>query len=97
MSWVMLDQEAGAAMRSQLLREVPSGHALHGRKDLEVIARRMDCDDVLVIDRGGADNGYVVHLTWSGEAGADEAFPWASPIAASELNIILGDASPSRT
>ncbi len=56
-------EKHGEALRSELLREVSESHILHG-KEFKVLAKREDCDDILV----SMDECYfVVHLTWSGK------------------------------
>ncbi len=56
-------EKHGEALRSELLREASECHILHG-KELKVLAKREDCDHILV----STDEYYfVVHLTWSGK------------------------------
>ncbi len=46
----------------ELKKEIPEDHILHGI-DFEILARRQDQDDILII----AQNDYfIVHLTWTG-------------------------------
>ena len=42
-------------------KEIDIGHMLFG-KEFSVIAKREDCDDILVLSE---NNKYIVHLTWS--------------------------------
>jgi len=59
-----------AALEKELERELASGHALFGLNS-SVIAKREDCDDILVQNKLGY---FVVHLTWSGKTESD-TFP----------------------
>jgi hypothetical protein len=47
----------------EALREIGPGHPLY-QKELEAIARRIDCDDVLFLIRSTSEVA-VVHLTWT--------------------------------
>ena len=48
----------------ELKKEVTLGHVLFEAREIQAIAKREDCDDVLF----GVDNLLaVVHLTWSGK------------------------------
>ena len=62
------DPEEALRLVAELRREVPEGHAMHGRAAY-AFARREDCDDVLYAFEDGAVA--QVHLTWSGETN-----PW---------------------
>ena len=64
----------GAALETELARELGPGHPLHGVR-ARAIARRGDNDDVLfALERGPAPFA-IVHLTWSGRVEADPAWP----------------------
>jgi ABC-type amino acid transport substrate-binding protein len=56
----------------ELAREVAPGHALANLTG-RIIAKRDDCDDVLVALNDG--RVAVVHLTWSGRREADTRWP----------------------
>ena len=57
------------ALENQLTAEIGIGHIL-SNKMIDVIAKREDCDDILVT----AEKRYfVVHLTWTGKT---EKTPW---------------------
>lgn len=57
------------ALEKELATEVGSDHIL-SNKILSVIAKREDCDDILL---SSENNYFVVHLTWSGKI---EESPW---------------------
>lgn len=59
-----------AALEQELETELSSGHVLFGLSS-SVIAKREDCDDILVKNKLGY---FVVHLTWSGKSESD-TFP----------------------
>ncbi len=60
--WEAVTRDRAAAMEAELALEVHPSHVL-ARRNLEIIAARRDCDDVLCRVEG---LGYaVVHMTWS--------------------------------
>ena len=61
--WMALDNSASDLV-GELKKEVTLGHVLFEAREIQAIAKREDCDDVLF----GVDNLLaVVHLTWSGK------------------------------
>ncbi|MCW5833937.1 MAG: hypothetical protein KIS78_16170 [Labilithrix sp.] len=56
--------DVAAALEKELVRELPSGHPLHGRS-VRAVARRDDRDDVAYEVDGG--KLCVVHLTYRAE------------------------------
>ena len=58
--------DANPLLATELARELPSSHVLHG-VPVSVIARRQDADDVLFALNDGTGRVAVVHLTWSVE------------------------------
>ena len=61
-------------LAAELQREVGPGHVLFG-KNVRVIARRFDRDDVLCEVEGTVPSFAVVHLTWTGKRDLDPGFP----------------------
>lgn len=59
--WREVGGHEAAGLERELRRELPDGHALHGRL-VRAVARGEDCDDVAfrVEDAGLC----IVHLTW---------------------------------
>ena len=70
--WRPVEGSVAARLEGELRREIPVGHALHGR-EVRAVARRDDRDDVAfeVADLGLC----VVHLTWQRET--DPRWPHA--------------------
>jgi hypothetical protein len=64
------EAEEAERLRTELLRELSPGHALHGL-DLHVIARAIPQDEVIVETADG--RVALVHMTWTGRA---ESPPW---------------------
>jgi hypothetical protein len=62
---------SAAAVEAELVRELGPTHPLRGQR-LHAVARRVDCDDVLVV--AGAEV-FVVHLTWRGTSEVDPRWP----------------------
>jgi hypothetical protein len=62
--WRAIEASEAATCEAELRREMPVGHALHGR-EVRAVARRDDSDDVAfeVADAGL----WIVHLTWQRE------------------------------
>jgi hypothetical protein len=68
--WSEVEGDAVAeSLRAELLREVPSGHALRGVPAVKALGYRNDQDDVAFALPDG--RVAVVHLTWTGR----EAMP----------------------
>ena len=65
-------QVSDPALVAELTRELPPGHALFG-KDVRVIARRRDRDDVLFEICDGTQRLAKVHLTYTKES--DPSWP----------------------
>lgn len=61
---------------AELRREISPGHTLHGCRMIP-LARRTDCDHVLVRAIGAPAPLYLVHLTW--RAQSDPQWPSAEP------------------
>ncbi len=59
-------QVSDPALVAELKRELPPGHALYG-KEVRVLARRMDRDDVLYEICDGSQRLAKVHLTFAKE------------------------------
>ena len=59
----------------ELKKELASGHALYD-KDVEVLARRLDNDDVLFKIKSTPICYALVHLTWMGKVDPNPKFPW---------------------
>lgn len=53
-----------AGMERELARELSTGHPLFGLP-VRALARRQDCDDVLLVIEDGTGQVAVVHLTWT--------------------------------
>ena len=61
--WLPLTEADGQGFVTELNREVSRGHVLFGKDNVQAIARREDCDDVLfAVDSLFA----LVHLAYSG-------------------------------
>ena len=61
--WIAIEGDS-LGLVSELRREVTLGHVLFGKDNIQAIAKRDDCDDVLF----ALENALaVVHLTWSGQ------------------------------
>jgi hypothetical protein len=71
--WRAIEGNEAATFEGELRREMPAGHALHGR-EVRAVARRDDRDDV-AFEVAGAGL-CVVHLTWQRET--DPRWPHAS-------------------
>lgn len=71
--WVAIGSER-ASFEEELSRELSSDNTLVGFK-VQVIGRRVDCDDILfeVYDEKASFKLALVHLTWSGKV---EPSPW---------------------
>ena len=63
--WMPLPADDAHDTRAELLREIPTGHVLAGRK-LFPIARRSS-DDVLIRTTGPDPTLWEVHMTWRNE------------------------------
>ncbi|MGJ4998931.1 hypothetical protein ACQR0Z_31205 [Bradyrhizobium sp. HKCCYLS3077] len=70
--FVLTEDHVRTALETELAREIAPDHAL-ANLPLNIIAKRDDCDDVLVTLRDG--RVAVVHLTWSGGREADPRRP----------------------
>ncbi|MGJ4959559.1 hypothetical protein ACQR1H_28240 [Bradyrhizobium sp. HKCCYLRH2015] len=71
--WYWLtDDHLRATFEVELARELAPGHAL-ANLPVRSIAKRDDCDDVLVMLNDG--RVAAVHLTWSGRRDADTRWP----------------------
>jgi len=71
--WFAVDD--GVALVDELKKELRKDSILHGA-EVEAIARRSDCDDVLFeIKKGMSERFAVVHLTWSGKTDSNEGWP----------------------
>jgi hypothetical protein len=71
-AWRPITPEDGAQLLAELRRELHVSHLL-SNKQFQIIARRADSDDVLVILQ---DNSVAeVHLTWRGNAENDPKWP----------------------
>ncbi|MGJ4889286.1 hypothetical protein ACQR1Y_13890 [Bradyrhizobium sp. HKCCYLRH3099] len=70
----MADDQLRAAFEEELAREVGPNHALANRS-AGIVARREDCDDVLVALEGG--RVAQVHLTWTRRCEIDPRWPEA--------------------
>jgi hypothetical protein len=74
--WQRLDG-TGDEFVTELWRELPSQHVLHGLLAVAV-ARRSDCDDVLFVTNDPMSPLAVVHLTWAGRKESDPRRPSTS-------------------
>lgn len=72
--WLDPWMPAVPGMEKELEREVGPGHVLFG-KPCDVVARRIDNDDVLFRISGPGGKYAVVRLTWAGKAGDDILIP----------------------
>jgi hypothetical protein len=71
--WYLLtDDRLRAALEAELARELSPRHVL-AKLSVRIIAKRDDCDDVLLALNDG--RVAVVHLTWSGGREADTRWP----------------------
>jgi hypothetical protein len=73
--WHALAEEECIALRAELTRELPPGHALEGIQ-VKCLARRQDRDDVLFELQDGSGRFASVHLTWQ----AEREPPWPSTV-----------------
>ncbi|WP_257168202.1 hypothetical protein [Bradyrhizobium sp. SRS-191] len=72
-SWfVVTEDHVRTRFEAELAREIARGHALANLSG-SIIAKRDDCDDVLVALSDG--RVAVVHLSWSGRREADPRWP----------------------
>ena len=69
--WKLVGDNGEAA--EELQRECPSGHPLHG-VTVALVARRLDCDDVLFRLCDGSGRYAAVHLSFAAER--DPRWPW---------------------
>ena len=58
--------ESGNNLLTELKNELTTNHSLYGL-NLEVIAKRGDCDDILIRILDDCSKVAVVHLTWTKE------------------------------
>jgi len=72
--WVDL-RDDGAALVTELKKELRKDGALYG-VEVEAVAFRCDCDDILFRIKGRDEKFAVVHLTWSGKTDNYEGWPW---------------------
>ena len=66
--------ENSISIINELKHEISSQHILHNIQ-VELIARRFDCDDCLFKILGENPKYAVVHLTWSRKKETDSIFP----------------------
>ena len=82
--WVDISEYSdahGKALMEELSTELSSQHCLFN-KHLSVIAKREDCDKVLLTDKS---KFYVVHLTWSGK---QESTPYPNTVVLNSTNSV---------
>lgn len=60
-------EDDSETLATELRRETPPGHVLHG-VPVRALARRRDCDDALFALEDGTSRVAVVHLTYAAEA-----------------------------
>ena len=60
--WFPIDTDEKISINNEFKKEVHPNHILYN-KELELIGRRSDCDDIL-FSIIGTDNVAYVHLTW---------------------------------
>ena len=75
--WRLVDTEGAAHLLSELRREMPVAHVLHGKRLLP-LARRDDRDDVLLQELAEDGKLWLVHLTWRQET--EPHWPAATPL-----------------
>lgn len=61
----------------ELKKELAPSHFLYG-KNVEILARRKDNDDVFFEVKSTPVCYAVVHLTWSGQVDQDPRYPWTT-------------------
>lgn len=61
-------------LQAELAAEVGREHPLYGR-DMQAVAVRQDCDDVLFVSVDEPQVVAVVHLTWSGRSEREPRWP----------------------
>lgn len=73
--WYHVREDEGQRLAQELRRELAPGHLLED-KPIEVIARRHDRDDILLIVFDGNYRYVGVHLTWATQHETDPKWPW---------------------
>ncbi len=73
--WFPSDELQARSFHAELVREVPPGHLLRGRR-VEVVAHRSATDDVLCRHLEEPGRFTVVHLSWRGREEVDERYPF---------------------
>jgi short-subunit dehydrogenase len=82
-------QEEGTGICDQFYKEVGHGHLLFG-KEVQALARRQDCDDVLFKITGEETSFAIVHLTWSQNKQSDPKWPSTDFFSsADELQLVI--------
>ena len=72
--WLTSHREYAELLHSELQRELPTSHPLHGAT-VSVIAHRDGTDDILCKHHLLQDRFTVVHLTWLGRTEVDAHHP----------------------
>ncbi|WP_137110173.1 hypothetical protein [Rhodobacter sp. SY28-1] len=91
MSWEAVTGDRAAIFKTQLMREVSSGHALFPILNrIDVVAIDDASDDVLAIDPDNADEAHVVHLTWQTAPDPTPEWPHTYVLRMSEIEKTLG-------
>jgi hypothetical protein len=91
MSWEAVSGDRAMIFKSQIVREVSSGHALfHILDRIAVVARDDASDDVLAIDQENAEEAHVVHLTWQTAPSLTSEWPHTQTLRMSEIEKTLG-------
>jgi hypothetical protein len=75
LGWMYPDPDWADSLHAELLRELPPGHLLFGRRG-KLIATRGGTDDVLFQHSDEPGRFTVVHLTWLGRQEIDAQHPW---------------------
>lgn len=71
--WVTIKDD-NDYFKEELYKEINKEHILHNI-DINTIARREDCDDVLLFLLDGSERYAVVHLTWSSKMESNSFYP----------------------
>lgn len=71
--WVIIKDD-NDYFKEEFYKEINKEHILHNI-DVNTIARREDCDDVLLFLLDGSERYAVVHLTWSSKMESNSSYP----------------------
>jgi hypothetical protein len=79
--WRAVEAEVARGIEQELARELCSGHVLTGVA-VECLARREDCDDIVIRLRNHDSEFAIVHHTWNHETEPD--WPWTTLFASAD-------------